>query len=263
MNQVFQFFSQMGATPSFYHGQRVNAKGVLENVMAPETPISLYDGNSTAGYIIINDPGALNTLVSIWNTWVTQNVEQFTVAMDVLGTENGISLSRSVNVTRYWQDVNLDSAAKKFVDPRLKKVKLVDSYYSSRQEDAVSFSYNPYSAVWETYQQFYILPQVRIDHTTITTNQSDFTRVSGAMREPFSLAANETSMPKNFQESHATYAAVMTRQKLAVKTSIENFLDEAAKKGRGGILTSLLAGPLDKALGTGGLLSGIASILPI
>jgi len=256
-------FSQMGATPSFYHGKRVNAKGVIENIMAPETPISLYDGSSTAGYIIINDPGPLNTLVSIWNTWIVQNVEQFSVAIDVLGTENGIALSRSVNVTRYWQDVSVDSPALQFVDPRIKKATLTPSYYASRQEDAVSFSYNPYSSVWETYQQFYILPQVRIDHTTIITNQSDFTRVSGGMREPFSLAANETAMPKNFQESHASYASLLTRQKLAVKTSIENFLDEAARKGRGGILTSLLAGPLDKALGTGGLLSGLASVLPI
>jgi hypothetical protein len=249
--------------PEEYVGPRRKEKRAGKEVEVPslEEQINLIDGKGTTNFIAINDPGAINKLVTIWNRWV-RRYENFFQALTTVGTDGGINILESISCTRHFLETDDEQVKKNSLDPRLNKPKgkLGATPYASRQILAYSFNQYPLAAPWERVLQYWIMPQIKSALNSNIQRSTPFQRVASAMKEPYQMAIIESDSSDSLDDQHNLYAITLTKNQFARRTEDEEFLKQAEITGRGGILGSLanaFAAPLSQmAAQTAGHLVG-------
>jgi len=242
--------------PDQFRGQLVKDKktGAPSYPLTPEIPISDVDGGANDGgpvLVQINDPGVLNSLIATWNEWL-QGMSQYSIPLTELGTDSGISSLLMTNVTRHWNDVQLDEVevlSKRYHVGMKIRQEVFNSPYNFRQILAVTSHDEFYASAWETVQQMWIAPINKSDFTPgkIQTYTS-LPRVKTLLCEPHQVTLAATLAPYTLNTLHFKYGTVMVRQSKSPMPDYVKFLETEAAKGRGGILSMIGAG-LDAVLG--------------
>jgi len=248
----------------------------ISKVLA-EPVISLIDGSSGSNLVAINDPVQLGILTAQWNTWLTASgCQTYSVATGVLSTELGINVLCSISMSRLW------IARGATTHPDLKKVnsskqlRIVDSR-DTRPENRSMFT-GPYSqrqAVVDTSQgdildapysqvlSLWILPTNADEVELNTTNSMILQRYQFINDELRSAARTSGQAGMTLSSLHSAYAAKMTKGKTAESDDWTKFFQEMAARGRGGILSGLVAGLVGSAFpSVAGIANSIAGVIP-
>jgi len=245
-----------------------------------EIMISLTDFTYTSGVSTPLDANGseMLTLVQTWNSWLTQNVDSNMSGLEAIGSDFPPKQLHSLHLTNFvsiYQEIT----------PKERKVigysKVAPSKISREKKYKRSMSLEKgkevqtlteinangdnwgvinvisqsclIKSVYDNWQNMIVLPTVR----TILSGSDfltpyDFASLGAAYNEPYSLitaqAADEVSMPfENLTNRHKRFASTMYRSALAPPTTVDVFLENCIKTGRGGSLGSLfgsLAGSL-------------------
>jgi len=232
-----------------------------------EIPLSLVDGSSGSTYYFINDQSRLKELAASWNKW-TSSWNAYSSSLTTLSTEKGISILESASCTLHFSQANtaMEQRIANTEDLRAKAVTL-SSVYADRTAAAISQKGTFLNGPTEQALAIWILPVSRID-LGIQSPQSAsvFPRIQDLLSEPFVFVMTSTGVDGQIMANrHAAYASKMIKGVAAQPNDWDEFFKTMAASGRGGILTSLVAGLATKFLGptVGGVASSLADILPI
>jgi len=242
-----------------------------------EPVISLIDGSSGTTLLAINDPAQLGILVAQWNTWlISSGAQTFSVATGVLSTELGINVLCSISMSRLWigraETVHPDLKRKN----SLKAIQVMDSR-DTRTENRALFT-GPYSqrqAVVDTSQgdildapysqvlSLWILPTNADEAEFNTSNSMILQRYQFVNDELRSATRTSGLQGMTLSSLHSAYAAKMTKGKTAESDDWTKFFQEMAARGRGGILSGLVAGLVGSAFpSVAGIANSIAGVIP-
>lgn len=255
--------------------RRVIIKGVESFIPMVEEPISLIDGSCSSGQANINDPAALKKMVTLWEAWyVESGVSSYSTDVGLLGTEQGINVLTSINMTRH---LALPGATKKAqLAKELNQAGIIDIRHENRhthhmmeatpyltsQVLLVSSQSKILATAYEQVQSVWILPVIRANITS--PNNTLALRWQGIADEPFSQVVAAIGTTVTLDQMHATYAAKLVRGKLAQKTDWEKLFADLAAKGRGGILSGLVGSFADLIIpGAGTVVRGIGDTIGI
>lgn len=260
-------------TPSFkpsthvWREETIDAKGNRSFKSLAETPIDFIDGVAGAVAVCINNPMQLKSLADLWNNWLDQSgVNAYSMQTGSLGTETGVSILFSNMMTRMW--VTAPPAVKlghrKNIDLRLESQKwdrVTLSPYFNRLAVSDISPFPIMQSVWEQILSIWVIPnqQVLADAFRSTSVPKWQSVMLSTSLMNFTSGVDGVSMAN----MHSTYASKMTKAKNAPPNEVEAFLVEAARGGRGGILSGLIASAVGAfAPSLGGVASSIASALP-
>jgi hypothetical protein len=266
-------------------------EGQILRTTVVETPISMVDGSSGSSLCYINDPTRLKDLSAMWNTWfATSGVSSYSMKACTFGTESGINVLASIGMTRLWVNTppSVHSASsgrvdhkgssdfkvkhqsldlkEHFCDLRMKGkfITLTSGPYAGRNAIVDISQGEVLAAPYEQILQVWILPT---NHDEVILNTPDsllLQRYQFMFGESYSVPRVGANTGTTVVAIHDVYASKMTKGKLAEKTDTGEFLDEMAKRGRGGILSGLVASLVGSAVpGLSGVAASIASSLPI
>jgi len=250
------------ASGILYKMKRIE-KGKLVETGLVETKINLIDGSNTAGLVAINDANQLTNLAQMWNDWLrTSNLSSFSVAIDVLGTEKGITAVGSLSMTRFY--VNSDGGLQKDVDtsqpvvvdvrtenPRYKKV-YSNTLYANRFAVADSSYGTILAPPYEQIQSIWILPYSEIEVTGALESSMDLVRAQAIWSEPKLEPLTTGNDGISLAQMHSNYASHMTKAKLSEQDTWMTIFKQCEEGGRGGILSSIIEA-------VGGIFGGPAS----
>jgi len=230
-------------------------------------------------YLQVNDPGRLQTLAAIWNNWLGTWPQTFSMSLSELGTEGGINVLCSINMTRDFVDFGPSSkvspTARKMVkahddtgivDLRVAKKKyLSKSIYTDRSVVATTSQSAFLAAPYEQIQNIWILPGNNISGSTAPAGGTFYTRYQSMQSEVYTAVSSSGSDGEILANKNYTYAAKMVHGREAPPSDWEQLFTEAAKRGRGGILSGLIANFVGSAFGStaGGVANAVADLLPV
>jgi len=210
--------------------------------LGAELSVSLIDGKANSSYFCINDPGYLNPRIALWNEWIVNN-GNFITDVTSLGTDGGINALASIGVSTHWQEAVLGATEVMETDLRLRKrMRANFGPYNTRQILANTFQNPPIAAAWETLQQVWVTPVIRSLPANIIGDYTQLQRWQNLVNEPHTLTVVESDVPYTLGDRHQKYAEMMVRTRNAPTSMQVRFLQEMAAMGRGGVLSSLVAG---------------------
>jgi len=250
-------------------------KGEDKFVPLLETVISFIDGASSVGYVCINDPNALKKTVANWEDWLKlSGISQYSVGLAPLGTESGISVLCSINLTRFLgsEPINHEKVLENkrramlgIVDLREKRSELrhsKSSVYTNIEATQDSAQSKFLATAYEEVLNTWILPTVRFrvdDLNAITP-----IRWQAISSEIFSSLLTNGTEGEKLDDMHASYAQKMIRAKLGQPTAWEQLFTNMARLGRGGIISGII-GKFAEAIipGAGGLIQQVGNVIGI
>jgi len=243
--------------PSFTSGalfkkRTTNAKtGIVSEESLVETPINLVDGSFTSGFVAINNPMQLKNLAQRWNNWLkTTNLAQYSVTLGQLGTEAGINILFSGNMTRYWAPVStkLQEMRKTYIDIREEKEtakRVYATQYANRLAVAVSSSVEIIGTAYEQVQSTWILPILEVEYTAgPIVDSSVIPRWQGLMKETNLQNISSGTDGITLATLHSSYAAKMVKARQSASDDWTQFFATCAAQGRGGVLSGLVGSAL-------------------
>lgn len=276
-------FASFASPAGIWEEEYLGPKGEVKTRSLAEVPISMIDGAAGSNLVFINDPTKIRELSAQWNTWLTSSgVQSFSVQTGTMGTDQGINVLCSISMTRIWVNVGGGShlrgreerlrayeekvrKAPKVNDlrRRLKKNKaLVATPYATRQAITDTSQGEFLASAYEQVLQTWILP-INDDEQVVGEQSTILQRWQFQQGEPYSVARVAAETGITLSSLHMAYAAKMTKSQLSEKADWSVFFEEMEKKGRGGILSGLVAGLVGTAFpSVKGLASGIADALP-
>jgi len=255
-------------TGALFQKRTPTAKGEFITKTMLETAISLVDGSSGSSLVQINDPARLKTLVTLWNTWLTNSgVATYSSQLGSVGTEKGITALSSISMTRHVTTVpeSIKATMQLNTDIRLLKpsnTAMRATVFSGYQAFADSSQGTIIASLYEQVLGVWILPWILTEDAALT--DSTLTqRWQFIQGEPYLASLSSGVDGVLLSDLHMAYAARMTKAKLGVEDDWVDFFREAAQKGRGGILSSLVASFVSNAFPSiGPIAKSIANILP-
>jgi len=245
-----------------------------------ELPISLVSGFSSAATQIVNlNSTQLNVNLAIWNEYMT-NFSANTCSFEALGTDKPPQTLHSIHLTNVcgpfqqdgrkkilWGTTTSQHAHHAVRSERAEVVelkKVMTKRNSDKVIEPMVVAVDPYSVVgayqttsqsqilkptWSNWQNMIVLPTIR-NATTLADQltPTSYLDYSVALNEPYALiqgTGDGTGLLNPVEAlnlRHDRWASSMVRNVNTDKSSLEVFLEEEGKKGRGGSLGSLLGG---------------------
>lgn len=222
----------------------------------------------------------LNVLIETWNSWITTTIDSNITGLEAIGSDCPPKQLHSLHLTNFLAPIVSEpsvsstrkvigcAAVKKSPLGREKKFKRTVSVEKGKETDLrveISASQDNWGAVsvisqntilkvvYENWQNIIVLPSVRtVQFGSDFLTPYDFSSLGAAYNEPYSLtlsqAADDTLSPyESLTSRHKKFASTMYRTSTAPENTLEVFLKECVKTGRGGSLGSMfgsLAGGL-------------------
>jgi len=240
------------AVGALFEKQVIDIKGNIVSTPLVETEISLIDGTNSGSPVWINDPMQLKTLVGQWNKWIAEfNLQAYSMTLTTVGSELGISSLTSVAMTRHWveQPQSVKIGRSLIVDSRIKSDRaLGNTVYSTRLAIADSSQSIILAVPYEEVLTTWVLPVNFSNSGANINDQSVFTRWQEIMGEPYSSCMTTNVDGTILAFNHFTYASRMVKSRAGQLSSWDQFFVDAAKEGRGGILSGI-GTALDSILG--------------
>jgi len=249
-------------TTGILYKMRRMDKGKLIETGLVETKINLVDGSNTAGLVAINDAQQLTNLAQLWNDWLrTSNLSSYSVAIDVLGTEKGITALGSLSMTRFYlagtslqKDVDLSQPI--IVDVRTENPRYKKVYFNTLYAGRLAVADSSYGTIlappYEQVQSIWILPYSEIEVTGTLESSMDLVRAQAIWSEPKLEPLTTGSDGISLAQMHSNYASHMTKAKLSEQDTWMTIFKQCEEGGRGGILSSIIEA-------VGGIFGGPAS----
>jgi len=231
--------------------KKLDIKGKIVTSKIPETAIDLVDGAASNILVWINDPARLKVLVSFWNEWLaTLNLQAYSMTLDTMGTERGISSLTSVAMTRHWvkPPPTVQEQMDTVVDSRAMKHGLLTSVYSQRLAVVDTSQGIILSVPYEQILNFWILPTNYSNFGVSQAAQSNNIRWQAIMGEPFAAAQTTGEDGVFISFLHDSYASHMVKSRTGTNNALDKYLLEQAAAGRGGVLAGI-GSALDSILG--------------
>jgi len=218
-----------------------------------EDAINLVDGSSSSGFVAINNPQQLKTLVMMWNKWIAElNLSSYSSSLSTYGTEKGVNVLCSVNMTRHWTIPSVPRALaikeKKYVNMRLEKQEYLQvslSPFNDRWAIADTSQTPLIATAYEQFQNTWILPSIQNESTTSGGGQSTIVpRWQSLMRETQLQNFSSGDDGQSMSQLHQSYANKMIKGKLDQENDWDVFFKTCDEKGEGGILSGLVGSAL-------------------
>jgi hypothetical protein len=276
--------------PSFRPASEIGKKkmsGKGGDYYAPlvEAAIDMIDGSYTSGYACINDPNALRQLTKLWEDWLKNTgLSTYSAPLSHLGTEDGVNVLCSVNMTRVTGQVQIDNALPRWdghytikknhhvetlnpegeiVDTRFldgKKTAKVNQALAEQVAVLDTAQSCLLSVAYEEFQAAWILP--RIKQVLNTGTQITAVRWQGLSSEPFAAILTNGVEGIDLDSLYSAYAAKLVRSKLQPPTNWDEQFATLEATGKGGILTSLVSGFANALIpGAGKVVNAIGNAL--
>jgi len=246
--------------------KRFNAKTEkMEETIVPEIPISYVDGNASGTFVAINNPQSLTTLSEAWEGWLNGvGLKTYSMTVTPTSAEKGISILCSVNMTRHWI-TSTGGVERRHLSERFEKKvhkSMTASPFINRLAVADTAQSTPLASPYTEVLSLWNLPDIENEFV----GENDDTIVQRwqiLMSEPYLLNSSSGFDGNSLAEMHSRLAKRCTKSRTAPPDQLEEFLVEAAKRGRGGILSSLIAGAVGAFFpGAAGVANQIASVVP-
>jgi len=249
----------------------VDSKGKVTRKVFAEDVIKLIDGNSSSGLVAINNPQKLKNLSMKWSKWLADTgLDNFSVPLGTLGTEQGINVLASINMTRHWivtDSGRVKKAKTTVTDVRNETLRLGYAHvqatpYQTREAVAVSSQSVLLATPYEEIQGIWILPVIKQQVTDQgSTLNPRWQAVSGETYESNSSSGFDGIV---MSDLHNAYATKMVKGKQGAPSDWTTFFEEMAKQGRGGILSGLVSSFANMVIpGSGALISGIGDAIGV
>lgn len=259
--------------PTFFKGEKKVERRksvdvpVVEFTKIPEIPISYVDGNSSNGFVCINNPTRLTTLAAAWEKWLTDNgLTSYSIKCDNFSKEPGINVLYSGNMTRYWapEIVNTNPLYKK--DDRFEVLlgkTVTAGPYSTRQAFATSAQSIPLSIPYSSFQSVWILPILQQEENDTLAQSSTVQRWQAMMSEPYLINSSSGFDGQTLSEMHSKYASRLTKARQTATDGWSSQLAVEEAKGRGGWLSALVGGAVTGLFpGAGPIVTAVSDALP-
>jgi hypothetical protein len=255
------------STAGLWEQRTTTLKGEQVTKVMAEEALSYVDGSGTSGLVAINNPAQLKNLVMQWNEWFNgSGVSSYSRRCTTLGTDKGINISFSGNTTRHWitPPEGLSAVRRRIVDVRLESKKWTNvraSPNATKLAVADTFQSEPLASVYEQIQSIWILPVNKVG--TSATVSTAVQKIRALYHETYLVNLSSGEDGITIAQQLQSYSSKMVKAKLAPPDDLDAFLAECAAKGRGGVLSGLVASfagalfPQAK-----GIADGIASALP-
>lgn len=242
-----------------------------------EQVISLVDGSTGSNYVAINSPYAMQQLVDMWNNKVNQ-IKTFTDTLTMLGTDAGIKVLRMVNTTAvHFQNQEGHPSlpkGKKFQKRDLPVRMVINQGFNcettpSPYEEvlvyAQTFFDNPLAQAWQLFQHFWVSSQIELRFSGQGNEILTVQKWQAMNRQYINISYTAGMDQFNMFQKHLEYAQCMIKWRDGEQSFQNTFLMNAeVKYGRGGILSSLVAGLVSTiSPGAGKVASTIAGFIPI
>jgi hypothetical protein len=248
-----------------------------------EATVSMIDGSYTGGYVCINDPTALRELSAMWEDWLKRTgLLQYSAPVSTLGTELGINVLCSINMTRMYGTIEVTEESKKhlqILNLQPKRVKrstdVIDSRSAKKKRRSkrvtdldeiicvADLSQSvildvPYSQI----QGYWVLPRVK--QFVDSNNSINVVRWSSVNSEPYAILLTDGEEGVSLGDVYSQFAQSLVRGKLQPPTELDKLLEALAAQGRGGILSGLVSKFADAIVpGSGGLVTQIGNAIGI
>jgi hypothetical protein len=230
-------------TPDMQKFKQVAGKGKEKKSPTAEAYVSLYDGSYEGTYYQINDPATIGLYVQAWNAAIRGPVQPYFASLDSLGNDGGIDCLRVSPYTTIWGPLPDQEAKKINHHPRLgtgKKYGSINTVYDQRAIVAVTAQFPPDTAAWEnilgSWETGILLNNP--NQTTLGTSVSPI-RVQNLYEEPYFIPIGTPESFVTLGNRHASFAQQCVRARGALPSKSDEFLSQAAAKGRGSILSTL------------------------
>jgi len=233
-----------------------------------EVAIDLIDGASGTSFVFINDPGRIQALATLWNQWLSNQLNTYCDPLGSISTDLGTSITCSIAMTRYWavedtllkeRHMKKDPNAEETRDYRISsKKRLSNTPYAPRLAFGISSHGSFLSGPYEKMQSQWILPQFNLN------GYAAFTKWQSLEGETTSTTTTTGVTGESFAMLHAAYASKMVHAISAPPSDWAAFFLQADEKGQGGVLSSLLASVAGSVFGggAGAVAKSIADALP-
>jgi len=224
----------------------------FEIIVVPETVISLVDGSAPGVAVAINDPASLTTLAQTWNVWMKDSgLMTYSETLGIASAEKGINVLFNGNMTRHWvpsSGGNGTLALRRQLSDRFvtkRSEALFTSPYANRIAVCDTAQSIPLAAPYSQIQKVWILPSIQSEISiSAPPNSTANNRWQILMSEPYLMNASSGFDGISLTEMHSIFAQKMIKGRNSPPDDWDNFFVEAAKKGRGGILSSLIGGAI-------------------
>jgi hypothetical protein len=266
-------------------------KQIMEDILVAETAVSFVDGSSSAGYLAINDPAVLTVLAGSWDDWLkSTGLSTYSMTLSPFSAEIGINVLYSGAATRHWiggpDSQNSTRGGRKQPKPpssteivkkrevrharefstrftRAKHKAILASPYIDRLAIADSFQSVPLTDPYSQIMKVWILPV--IENEVLAVDDSTLIpRWQALMKETYLVNSSTGFDGISLSDMHYQYAQKMIKSRTAPDDAWDNFFKEMAAQGRGGILSSLVAGAVGMFFpSAAGIANQIADALPI
>jgi len=269
-------------------------------VYASETVFNLADMTDSLGNVVNVNSAQLNINLAVWNNFMN-NLKANTCALEALGSDKPPRSLHSIHLTNFCGPIAQDGVqavhkgshrinhfpvrtAKRMV-PVLKDkdvgekakfdYRVVPDPYNFYGSTATTSQSEIIKVVWAAWQQMIVLPQVRVQQSPLDTlTPSSYLDYGIGANEPYSMltAIGDGISSSNPIETlairHDRFASSMIRNVMSPMTSLEEFLIEEGKKGRGGSLGAMFGGLAGNLLekwipGAGQIGMNLGSLLPV
>jgi len=267
------FTSFVIPTQAKYKKETFNCEtGKKEVQLLPEVYINPIDGAAGGtAWAAVNNPATLTMLSQLWNQWLKDSgITTYSMTTGTASSEKGINILFSSNMTRHWfpasggvDDVHgmRRLVSDRFLTQRNKA--LLVSPYATRNAVADSVQSIPLAAAYAQVQKIWILPLIESEINLAADNSTAPSRWQILMSEPYLMNASSGFDGLSLSEMHSVYAQKMTKGRDSPMNDWDVFFVEAAKQGRGGILSSLIGGALSSFFPqASGVINAVADIVP-
>jgi len=244
--------------------------GVVEEMVVPETPINLIDGGAPGVWVAVNNPASLVMLAREWDKWLKDTgLQTYSSTLTTVSAEKGINVLFNGNMTRHWIVASGgQKESRRMVSERFcgkKNASVLTSPYLLRSVIADTAQSIPLAAPYSQVQKIWILPSIESEiNFTLPPNSTQANRWQILMSEPYLINSSSGFDGISMTEMHSQFAQKMVKGRDSPPDNWDNFFVEAAKQGRGGVLSSLIAGAIGSFLPAAApILNTIADILPV
>jgi len=231
-----------GATTLKKRSIRRNSQGkdqvIVESMVSD--PIDLVDGYCAAEtkYLFVNSQSILSKFGEIYNNYVT-GISAQSVPVCTIGAEPGITALCAVSVTRHWDDA--PGGSDLFFSGSMSH-RNEGAPSDNRTFLALTSQGKIYSQIADQVFKYWSLPKNK-NVSTGNPRGMSVPEYQSLNNEPYIITYTPTGGPEGVSCSEWIQIAAtkMTKQRQSPGDDVTEFLEEMAKAGRGGWLTSIVS----------------------
>jgi hypothetical protein len=228
-----------------------------------ETQVRMYDGGAGANFYALNFPRALEDYANAYLAWV-EKIRAFVGVLTGFASDGGLSCSSISMTATIFENQDADKGLTLTGRPVARvKHKRISRFvrdtppgpYDNYENLVVAYNYAPLSSVYGMLDSAWIHPQFQL-FVGQMEDQLVIAKFQIMTRCPYAITQTINDDNPSFSQLNHQYALKMVKARNGEDLQCDRDIIEAARLGRGGMITGLIGKML-------GVPSAITDLLPV